>query len=81
MGKYEDNLHRPMREKILYRRIHFTKVVNFNDPKPALMALRNCVLPEQGVLTRSRPTVILRKERILGTSLYDNYGTVEPQYN
>ena len=51
MGKYEVFLYRPMREKISYRRIHFTKVVNFNDPKPALMALRNCALPEQGVLS------------------------------
>ena len=51
MGKYEVFLYRPMRENISYRRIHFTKVVNFNDPKPALMALRNCALPEQGVLS------------------------------
>ena len=51
MGKYEVFLYRPMREKISYRRIHFTKVVDFNDPKPALMALRNCALPEQGVLS------------------------------
>ena len=51
MGKYEVFLYRPMREKISYRRIHFTKVVNFNDPNPALMALRNCALAEQGVLS------------------------------
>ena len=51
MGKYEVFLYRSMREKISYGRIHFTKVVNFNDPTPALMALRNCALAEQDVLS------------------------------